>query len=106
MQLRTGRVGLNAYLARINRRENARCDCDLGNQTVTHVLLECPLHQEERDKMRNALSEQVVTLRREELLTRLEVRTIVAEYIIKTGLLGQFQGLDPIALGAEEVEKQ
>lgn len=106
MQLRTGRIGLNAYLARINRRETARCDCDFGNQTVTHVLLECLLHQEERDKMRNALSEQGITLRHEELLTRLEARTIVAEFMIRTGLLGQFQGLDPIALGAEEVEKQ
>jgi len=45
MQLRTGRIGLGAYLARINRRESARCDCELGNQTVAHVLLECPLHQ-------------------------------------------------------------
>lgn len=106
MQLRTGRIGLNAYLARINRRETARCDCNLGNQTVTHALLECPLHQKERDDMRNALSEQGITLRHEELLTRLEARTIVAEYMIKTGLLDQFQGLDPIAHGAEEVGKQ
>lgn len=43
MQLRTGRIGLGAYLNRINRRESARYDCDLGNQTVNHVLLECPL---------------------------------------------------------------
>ncbi|KAJ5766689.1 uncharacterized protein N7511_004305 [Penicillium nucicola] len=106
MQLRTGRIGLSAYLARINRRETARCNCDLGNQTVTHVLHECPLHQEERDEMRNALSEQGITLRYEELLTRLEARTIVADFMIRTGLLGQFQGLDPIALVAEEVEKE
>ena len=31
MQLRTGRIGLNAYLNRINRRDSARCDCELGN---------------------------------------------------------------------------
>ena len=74
MQLRTGRIGLSAYLARINRRETARCECDLGNQTVTHVLLECPLHQEERNKMRNSLSEQGIMLRHEELLTRMEGR--------------------------------
>ena len=47
MQLRTGRTGLSAYLHRINRCESARCGCDLGNQTVTHALLECPLHQED-----------------------------------------------------------
>ena len=97
MQLRTGRIGLSAYLARINRRETSRCDCDLGSQTVTHVLLECPLHQEERDETRNALSEQGIMLRHEEVLVRLGARTIVAEFMIRTGLLGRFQGLDPIA---------
>ena len=102
MQLRTGRIGLSAYLHRINRRESARCGCDLGNQTVSHVLLECPLHQDERDRMRSALSDQGVALRRDELLTRLEARTIVAEFMVKTGLLDQFQGVDPTALGVEE----
>lgn len=56
MQLRTKRIGLGAYLARISRRESARRDCDLGNQTVD-VLLECPLHQEEREGTRRALSD-------------------------------------------------
>jgi hypothetical protein len=106
MQLRTGRVGLNAYLARINRCESAQCDCELGNQTVSHVLLECPLHQDERDWMRNVLSEQGIALRRDELLTRPEARTTVAEFMVKTGLLGQFQALDPIALGAEEADER
>ncbi|OQD73321.1 hypothetical protein PENANT_c211G00669, partial [Penicillium antarcticum] len=106
MQLRTGRIGLGAYLARINRRESARCDCNLGNQTIAHVLLECPLHQEERDGMRGALSEHGITLHQQELLTRVGARTIVAEFMIRTGLLGQFQTVDPMALGVEEVEKQ
>jgi hypothetical protein len=106
MQLRTGRIGLGAYLARINRRESGRCECDLGNQTVTHVLLECPLHQEEREWMRNALSEKDITLRQDEVLTRLEARTTVAEFMTRTGILGQFQEMDPIALGVEEIEKQ
>lgn len=69
MQLRTGRIGLGAYLNRIKRRETARCGCGLGNQTVIHVLLECPLHQDERDWMRSALSDKGITLSRDELLT-------------------------------------
>ena len=104
MQLRTGRIGLSAYLHRINRRESARCGCDLGSQTVIHVLLECPLHQDERDGMRSALSDQGIALRQDELLTRPEARTIVAELMVKTGLLGQFQAVDPTALGVEEEE--
>ena len=87
MQLGTGRIGLGAYLNRINRRETARCDCELGNQTVNHVLLECPLHQDERNWMRSALSDQGIVFRRDELLTRPEARTIVAEFMVKTGLL-------------------
>ena len=101
MQLRTG-SRLNAYLHRIKRRESARCSCDLGNQTVIHVLLECPLHQDERDRMRSALSAQGITLRRDELLTRPKVGTIVAEFMFKTSLLGQFQAIDPTALGVEK----
>ena len=101
MQLRIERSGLNAYLHCINRRESARCDCDLGNQTVIHVLLECPLHQDERDRMRSALSDQGIALHQDELLTRPEARTIVAEFMIKTGLLGQFQAVDLTTLGME-----
>lgn len=63
-----------------------------------HVLLECPLHQVERDWMRSALSDERITLRRDELLTRPEARTTVAEFMVKAGLLGQFQALDPTAL--------
>ncbi|OKP14126.1 hypothetical protein PENSUB_181 [Penicillium subrubescens] len=49
MQLRTGRIGLAAYLHRINPRDSTRCSCDLGNQTISQVLLECPLLQDERN---------------------------------------------------------
>ncbi|KAJ5751583.1 hypothetical protein N7520_008500 [Penicillium odoratum] len=85
MKLRTGRVGLSAYLTRINRRETARCECELGKTTVAHVLLECPLHQEERDWMRRALSAQGIIVRRNELLTRPEARNIVADFMVKQG---------------------
>ena len=106
MQLRTGRIGLSAYLNRINRRESPRCDCELGNQTLNHVLLECPLLQNERDWMRNALSDRGVSLRRDELLARPEARTVVAEFMVRTGLLGQFQAVNPMTLGMEEGDEK
>jgi hypothetical protein len=65
-------------------------------------LLECPLLQDERNWMRNALSECGVALRLDELLTRPEARAIVAEFMIRTGLLDQFQTVDPMALGVEK----
>ncbi|KAJ5455489.1 uncharacterized protein N7458_003753 [Penicillium daleae] len=106
MQLSTGRIGLSGYLNRINRRESARCNCELGNQTVNHVLLECPLLQNKRDWMRNALSDRGVSLRRDELLARPEARTIVAEFMVRTCLLRQYQTVDPMALGVEECDEK
>lgn len=105
MQLRIERSGLDAYLHCINRQESARCDCDLGNQTVIHALLECP-YQDEHDGMRSAPSDQGIALRRDELLTQLDARTIVAEFMVKTGPLGQFQGVDSTALGVEEGDEK
>lgn len=35
---------------------------------------------------------------------RTEARTIVTDFMVQTGLLGQFQAVDPIALGAEEAK--
>jgi ribonuclease HI len=106
MQLRTGRIGLAAYLHRINRRDSARCSCDLGNETVSHILLECPLLQDERNWMRNALSERGVALRLDELLTRPEARAVVPEFMIRTGLLDQFRAVDPVALGVEKDDEK
>lgn len=90
MQLRIGRVSLGAELSRINRHKSSRCDCDLNNQTLAHILLECPLHQDEHNRMRSALSDQGIALRRDELLTRAEASKFVAEFIFKSGLLDQF----------------
>jgi tubulin alpha len=101
MQLRTGRIGLAAYLHRINRCDSARCSCDLGNQTVSHILLECPLLQDERNWMKNALSNRGVALRCSELLTRPEARPIMAAFMIRTGLLDRFQAVDPMVLGVD-----
>lgn len=56
--------------------------------------------------MRSALSDQGIALRRDEILTRPEARTIVAEFMIKTGLLDQFQVVDPTALGVEEGDEK
>jgi len=56
--------------------------------------------------MRNALSDRGVAFRRDELLARPEARIIVAEFIVRTGLLDQFQAVDPMALGKEGGDKE
>ena len=77
---------------------------------MAHILLEYPLHQDERplhqderDGMRGALSVQGIALRRHQLLTKPEARTIMAEFMAKTGLLVQSQAVDSAALGKEGV---
>lgn len=47
--------------------------------------------------MRRALLFQRIVVSRDEFLTCPEARTIVAEFIVKTGILSQFQTVDPIA---------
>ena len=106
MQLRTGSIGLAAYLHRINRRESARCSCDLGNQTASHILLEYPLLQDERNWMRNDLSDRGVAVRLDSLLARPEARAIVAEFMIRTNILEQFQAVDLMALGVKEGDEK
>lgn len=77
-----------------------------GKPDGNHVLLECPLLQGEREWMRNALSDRGVSLRRDELLARPEARTIVAEFMVCTGLLGQFLTVDSMVLGAEKGKEE
>lgn len=52
--------------------------------------------------MRMALSAQKVIFHRDDLLTRPEARAIVAEFMVKTGTLEQFQEVGRGALGMEE----
>jgi hypothetical protein len=51
MQLRTGRIGLNHFLYKIELWGSDRCGCDEGPQTPKHILLQCRLLSDLRDEM-------------------------------------------------------
>ena len=107
IQLRTGIIGLAEYLSKIKRKDSPRCQCDMGNQSVRHVLLECPLLEEQRYEMMNELFEAGVstTLGEMEMLKESKAAPIVAKFMIATGLLGQFQSVDSVAMGKEKGER-
>ncbi|KAJ5159354.1 zinc knuckle domain protein [Penicillium coprophilum] len=104
IQLRTGIIGLAEYLSKIKRKDSPRCQCDLGNQSVRHVLLECPLLEELRtDMMEELFGEGVsTTLGEQAMLTEVKAAPIVAKFMIASGLLGQFQSVDSVAMGKEK----
>jgi ribonuclease HI len=106
LQLRTGKISLASYLQKINRRESARCACDLGNQTIGHVLLQCPLLSDQREMLRHELAEVGVSMAvgHDELLRQKVAAPAVAKFMIDSELLEQFQAVDPVATGVEDGE--
>lgn len=104
IQLRTGIVGLAEYLCKIKKIDSPRCKCDLGNQSLRHVLLECPLLEESRAEMVEGLFEAGIStmLGEEEMLRESKAALVVAKFMIASGLLGQFQSVHSVATGKEK----
>jgi hypothetical protein len=86
-QMRVEKIGLAGYLFAIKRAEGPACECDTSNQTVAHILEECPLYRAHR---RRHFSKPVL---RDTKMILLDPRLAekAANFMLSTGLLDQFR---------------
>jgi ribonuclease HI len=105
IQLRTQRVALNHYLWRINRRDSPLCPCDLGGQTVRHIIMDCPQFIEDRDRMFEKIRGVKRAAGFDKIMTEKGAAVAVAQFILDIGILDQFRAVDPQATGDADQEK-
>ena len=88
-QLRTGKVGFNAFLhsMRVPDVRGPECDCQEGDMTVEHVLLKCPQWNTERAELINPL--RTNNLKR--ILTTKSGGKAATRFVRRIGILDQFR---------------
>jgi hypothetical protein len=81
--MRTGFIGLNGYLHKINRAESPYCDCESGYQTVPHIIGDCYLYRRQRRKYLGAPTIWDVPY----TLSDPRLAPIAAQFMLDTSLL-------------------
>ena len=85
-QLRTGHCGLNQYLWRFKKVDNAECgNCGYQKETVERFLIECPAYYEERWDLEKTLGPEAMKVAF--LLGNRKAVKATMEFVKKTGRL-------------------
>ncbi len=97
-QMRTGKIGLKAFLYSrwVPGVEDESCECGSSKETVRHILLECKLyHKRRREWWKKERTESPTgAISWIDMLTVPGYVSKAADFMRSTGLIGQYQALD------------
>ena len=94
IQMKTGKIGLHAFLFGHKLANNSKCECGHRSQTVQHVLYKCrKITRLRRETWRDVQrKEPFEFVEWRKMLTHPSYSKKAAYFIRKTGPLKQFQG--------------
>jgi hypothetical protein len=87
VQARSGKIGLKSYLYKIKRADSPNCECDRAEQTVNHIIEECPLFRTTRKELLG----RVVIRNAIEVMEDPKRAKLAVQLLLRTGLLDQFR---------------